>query len=347
MLGKGFVLTPDDAHALIAIDPRNADVVFPYLSGEDLNQRPGSTASRWVINFHDWSEERAAEYPAVFEIAEREVKPVRQRTKEDGSYVLRKPLPQRWWHYADKRPALYAAITHLRHVIVIARVSSTAAATLVPTKQVLHEKLVVFPTDDLGRLAMLNSTMHVAWAWKWSATMKADLQYTPSDCFETFPFPDPTDALRQAGQSLDRTRRNASSARNIGLTDLYGLVHTESETTPDIEAIRQAHIGVDRAAAKAYGWTDLDLKHGFHTTPQGDRFTITPDIQTEILDRLLELNHTRYKEEVEKGLHTPEAKRRRAAARKSKAKARAATRTPESTQEDFGDALFPQPDALF
>lgn len=348
VLGKGFVLTPDAAHTLIENDPRNADVLFPYLSGEDLNQRPGSTASRWVINFHDWPEERAAGYPPVFEIAEREVKPVRQRTKEDGSYVLRKPLPQRWWHYADKRPALYAAIADLRRVIVIARVSSTAAATLVPTQQVLHEKLVVFPTDDLGRVAMLNSTMHVAWAWKWSATMKADLQYTPSDCFETFPFPAPTDVLRQAGQRLDHARRDTSSAREIGLTDLYSLVHTESQTALDIEAIRQAHIEVDQAVAEAYGWADIDLKHGFHTTPQGERFTIAPDVQAEILDRLLELNHVRYKQELDKGLHTPEAKRRRAATRKAKAKARAASRDPQSAAKGFeDDGLFPQPDALF
>jgi hypothetical protein len=138
------------------------------------------------------------------------------------------------------------------------------------------------------------------------------------------------------------------SVRNIGLTRVYNLLHTESETAPEIEVIRRAHIEVDRAVAAAYGWTDLDLKHDFHTTPQGVRFTIAPDVQTEILDRLLELNHARYKEEVEKGLHTPEAKRRRTAARKAKAKARAAARNSSAAQEDFDDdALFADPDALF
>ncbi|WP_406726422.1 hypothetical protein WJ438_19675 [Streptomyces sp. GD-15H] len=76
------------------------------------------------------------------------------------------------------------------------------------------------------------------------------------------------------------------------------------------------------------------------------RFTIAPQIQTEILDRLLELNHARYKEELDKGLHTPEAKRRRAAARKTKA--RAAARSPQHATEGFADdGLFPDPDALF
>ncbi|MEU3253099.1 DNA methyltransferase [Streptomyces sp. NPDC006997] len=341
VLGKGFVLLPKQARALIAKNPKNAEVVFPYLNGEDLNQRPGATASKWVINFHDWPQEKAAEYAEVFAIVERDVKPERARNNN-------KQRREIWWRFTRPTVELYEAIADLEQVVVIARVSSTAAATLVPTGQVFHEKVVVFPTADIARLAALNSAMHVAWAWKWSATMKADLQYAPSDCFETYPFSDSTVALREAGQRLDQHRRSVSTARDIGLTDLYNLVHAKAETAPDIEAIRQAHVKVDQAVTEAYGWTDLDLKHGFHTTPQGVRFTIAPDVQTEILDRLLELNHARYQEEMEKGLHTPEAKRRRAAARKAKAKARAAARTPKSAPENFDDgALFPEPDALF
>ncbi|GAB2328230.1 hypothetical protein STREPTOSP366_34100 [Streptomyces variabilis] len=178
--------------------------------------------------------------------------------------------------------------------------------------------------------------------------MEGRLNYSPSDVFETFPFPSETDALTSTGETLERLQRAALPAKGIGTTGLYNLVHRKSETAQDLEAIRQAHIKVDKAVAKSYGWTDLDLKHGFHTTPQGERFTIAPDVQTEILDRLLELNHARYKEEVEKGLHTPEAKRRRAAARKAKAKARAAARKSGTAPEDFDDgALFAQPDALF
>ena len=48
---------------------------------------------------------------------------------------------------------------------------------------------------------------------------------------------------------------------------------------------------------------DLDLDHSFHETSQGIRYTIGPDARREILDRLLELNHARYAEEVAAGLH--------------------------------------------
>lgn len=45
------------------------------------------------------------------------------------------------------------------------------------------------------------------------------------------------------------------------------------------------------------------LGHDFHNTKQGIRFTISETARREVLDRLLELNHQRYAEEVAQGLH--------------------------------------------
>lgn len=341
VLGKGFVLLPKQARALIAKDPKNADVLFPYLIGKDLNQEPGAKASRWVINFHDWPKEKAAEYVDVFAIVERDVQPVRARNN-------RAARRDRWWQYAERAPYVYEAIADLERVIVIARVSKTVVPIRVPTSQVMSEQVVIFPTDSASQLAILSSSMHYWWTLKYSGDMRGDLRYAPSDVHETFPRPNESAGTCAAGEALEKAQQNAMASRSVGLTSLYNLVHTEPKTAPDIEAVRQAHVEVDQAVAEAYSWLDLDLEHGFHTTPQGVRFTIAPDVQIEILDRLLELNHARYKEEVEKGLHTPEAKRRRAAARKAKAKARAAARKSGTAPEDFDDgALFAQPDALF
>jgi hypothetical protein len=60
---------------------------------------------------------------------------------------------------------------------------------------------------------------------------------------------------------------------------------------------------MDHAVTAAYGWTDLDLGHGFHETKQGVRFTISEPARREVLQRLLKLNHERYAEEVAAGLH--------------------------------------------
>ncbi|MCT4354786.1 hypothetical protein M5362_16780 [Streptomyces sp. Je 1-79] len=348
VLGKGFILPPSTANTLISQDPRNRDVLFPYINGEDLSSRFDRSASRWVINFHDWPEERAREYPAVYEILEREVKPVRQRLKPDGTYTLRKPLPQRWWQYADKRPMLTLLMSGLGKVNAIARVSKAVIPVRLPTGQVMSEQVVVFPTDSTAELGLLSSSIHLAWIVKWGSTHETRVRYTPADVYENFPKPLDVDPIAAPGKYLETVQRKVMTDREIGVTKLYNLVHEESESSPDIQAVRRAHVTIDQAVAEAYGWTDLELKHGFYTTPQGERFTVAPDVQIEILDRLLELNHALYKEEVEKGMHTPEAKRRRAAARKAKAQARAAARDPKGASEHFDDGgLFPPSDRLF
>ncbi|MFZ4188985.1 Eco57I restriction-modification methylase domain-containing protein [Streptomyces pseudogriseolus] len=342
VLGKGFVLLPEQARALIAKDGKNKEVLFPYLIGRDLNQNPGATASRWVINFHDWPKEKAAEYSDVFSIVERDVKPERARNNN-------KQRREIWWRFTRPTTELYEAIADMEQAIVIARVSSTGIPIRVPTHQVMSEQVIVFPIEDTAQLAALSSSLHYWWAIKHSGDMRGDLRYASSDVFETFPRPNESSRLQAAGKALESAQRTAMSSREIGLTSVYKLVHLRSETAPDIEAIRKAHIEVDRAVIEAYDWTDLDLKHDFYTTSQDERFTIAPAAQTEVLDRLLELNHARYKEELDKGLHTPEAKKRRAAARKAKAKARTAGRIARQTsEEDFTDnGLFPAPDALF
>jgi hypothetical protein len=67
----------------------------------------------------------------------------------------------------------------------------------------------------------------------------------------------------------------------------------------------------------------LGLDHGFHETSQGTRFTIGPAARTEVLDRLLELNHARYAEEVARGLHRPKKGGKRGARKGEDADAQA------------------------
>ena len=90
---------------------------------------------------------------------------------------------------------------------------------------------------------------------------------------------------------------------NYGLTEFYNRFHDPNETSPDIQQLRQLHVEMDQTVATAYGWTDLDLGHGFHETKHGLRYTISEPARRQVLPRLLKLNHERYEEEVRQGLH--------------------------------------------
>lgn len=306
--GVGFTMEPKLATDLIARDPRNKNVLFPYLNGQDLNSNPDCSAKRWVINFHEWSEEKAREYPECYEQVTRLVKPDRQRHSE-------RRTRESWWRYQRPRPELKAAIAGLTRTVVITLVSKVVMPAMVPTGQVFSHMLGVFATDDTAMLALLSSAPHYWWTIERASTLETRVRYTPSDVFETLPLLDLTADMRFLGDRLDSFRRDLMLSRQAGLTTTYNLVHTRSCTDADIAELRDIHRQIDEVTVRAYGWHDLadNLGHGFHDTRQGTRYTVAPAPRREILDRLLELNHARYAEEVKAGLHNKKPSRKRAA----------------------------------
>ena len=282
--GMGFVLDSDEAQAWIAEDPRNAQVLFPYLNGEDLNSRSDCSASRWVIDFNDWAEDRAAAYKRPYDRVKEAVRPARQR---DSSKALR----DYWWQYEKRRPAMRMAIAGLDEVLVIALVSKTVMPMRVPSGQVFSNKLCVFATDSFTDQAVLSSSIHQIWAIKYSVTMRTDISYTASDVFSTLPRPPSTARLAEIGAELDTVRRETMSSRGLGLTKLYNMINDPHlADDPDVAKMRRIHVELDETVMAAYGWSDLPLEHGFHTYRQVERWTVSPAARVEILDRLLAEN---------------------------------------------------------
>jgi hypothetical protein len=320
VLGMGFVLTPEQARGLIARDPRNAEVVRPYLNGEDLNSRPDCSPSRSVIDFRDWPIERAQEYPEPYAIVDRLVRPERARNN-------RKIRRERWWQFAERAPELYRTIARLDRVLVITLVSKIVQPAFVPTGQVFSHALGVFAHDDDAHFGLLSSGFHWWWAVTRASTLETRVRYTPTDCFETFPQPVLSDAVVAAGGALDAHRAALMLDRGEGLTKTYNRVHSPAESSADIARLRELHVELDYAVRDAYGWGDLELGHDLHETRQGIRFTFEPVVRQEVLDRLLELNLERRAAEEAAGLH---------AAKKTPARRRG-RRTPAGQGTMFGD----------
>ena len=350
VLGMGFVLEPKEAQELLAKDTgiperKYSDVIFPYLNGEDLNSRPNQSPSRFVINFFDWPLRRedpaiwekldameredakkrgivepdypkqvAADYPDCLDRIERMVKPERDVQKRDA-------LRERWWHYADKRPGLYRAISGLEQCAVVSQVSSVWCVGLVPTGQILSNMLIVFAGASTTVFGIIQSAFHDIWGLRYGSTMRTDRRYAPTNGFETFPFPyvdsSKQKPLKDIGQRYHNHRRTLCLARNIGLTKTYNLFNdpaTDSDSTAvqkaqppfeDIRALRALHKELDEAVLAAYGWTDINLAHNFYRGKDAGsnlkddavRYTISPEARREILGRLLKLNNHRHAEE--------------------------------------------------
>ena len=286
VLGAGFILEPLEARAWIEAETRNAKDLFPYLSAEDLNSRPDTSAARWDIDFNHRVEEDAREYRFPYQRLVELVKPERAKNN-------RKAYRDYWWQFGEKLPALRKAIKRLEQVLVIAQVSKTLMPIRVQTGQVFSLMLVVFATDSFVDQAVLSSSMHQMWVIKYGSAMRSDPRYTPSDVFVTFPRPEPTDQLAEIGEVLDTERREIMLRRDLGLTKLYNLVNDSDitdEADQDVARMRQIHAELDYAVMHAYGWNDVDLDHGFHTYRQMTRWTVSPVARVEMLDRLLEEN---------------------------------------------------------
>jgi hypothetical protein len=302
-IGMGFVLDKDEADKLIALNTKNAEVIVPFVNGTDIASHPKQESDRFIINFRNWSAERSMAFPECWRIVQERVKPERQRKDERGEYVLRKPLPEKYWLFGDGRLDFFRSITGMHSIIVAPYTSKYITFVLQPVGLLWSEAVILFPYEDYGSFALLCSCFHVNWILEYCSSLKKDVRYLVSDGFDTFPQAERTNGCHQTGKTLDAYRRPLMIERDEGLTALYNRVHDPDEKNNDIQKLRQLHAEMDNAVAAAYGWTGLDLRHGFHETKQGVRYTISDAARREVLDRLLKLNHERYAEEVKQGLH--------------------------------------------
>lgn len=306
VLGTGFVLSPQEANLLVQTNPTNSKVIFPFLNGEDINSQPIPSPKRYIINFGEMSETEAKSYPDCYKIIKDRVYPERQ-TKDPKKYPR---MVFEWWKYWNARKELYNSIRGYDQVIVIALTSKTCAFMFVQKDIVFSHAVGVFALNKYSDFSILQSCFHVEWAWKYGSSLKGDLRYTPTDIFQTFPFPiHQHETLESQGKKYYFYRSEIMQSRQEGVTTAYNCFHNSKEKSADFVHLRDLHVEMDNAVATAYGWSDLDLGHGFHETPQGVRFTISEKARREVLARLLQLNHERYEEEARQGLHEKDKKK--------------------------------------
>ena len=272
---KGVAAPLSEMHRLIKRDFRYQEVILPYIGGEEVNTNPTHAHHRYIINFRnyplcrkdlgerwrgadedqcwkwrrrgivplDYPDPVAADWTDLLEIVEAKVKPERDIQN-------RKALRERWWHYAEKRPGLYAAIAGLDRVLVVSRVGQQAVFAFLANSSVFAESLIVFPFETHAAYCALQSRPHEIWARFFGSSMKDDLRYTPSDCFETFPFPEGWEthpALETAGREYYGFRAALMVRSNAGLTKIYNRFHDREERNPEIVKLRALHAAMDRA----------------------------------------------------------------------------------------------------
>ena len=351
--GMGFTFSDTDRkhvasplaemERLITANPRNRQVIHPYVGGEEVNASPTHAHHRYVINFRDWPLRRedvgamwsdadekqrrgwlrngivpldypervAADWPDVLRIVAERVKPYRSDLGKSAPDQVHKRL---WWCFANTRPRLNAAIARSSpdRVLAMSRHSQHPMFTFLRARMVFADSLNVFPVDSYSALCALQSRPHEIWLRFFGSSLEDRLRYTPSDCFETFPFPDrweSRDDLEGTGKAYYDHRAALMVTNDEGLTKTYNRFHDPYESSLGILTLRNLHTAMDRAVLDAYDWTDIPTDCDFFPLHPDDEHADTEDtgrtksrkyryrwpdeIQNEVLARLLDLNAKR------------------------------------------------------
>lgn len=291
VLGSGFTLTPDERESLIASSPKNAERISPYLGGEELNSSPTQSHRRYVIDFGDMSLDEAEAWPELLAIVREKVKPERDKNK-------RETRRKYWWKFGERAPKLYRAIRPLERCLATAQVTKHVCFSFMPTGITFSQKAIVFPLSEYAEFGVLQSRLHISWCWLLSSTMRSDLNYSPSDCFATFPFPaekhlSPTSPLSKIATTLYTRRADHMVTTDLGLTKTYNALKDPDNHTPEIIALRDLHVALDREVLRAYNHPEIHVPAYVGASPSElERF------EDEVLDMLFADNERQAKAEA-------------------------------------------------
>ena len=262
----------------------NSDAVKPWRNGQDLTGRASDT---WIVDFGaDMLEADATLYEKPFAHVSRIVKPEREKIRNE-------PAKRLWWLHERARGSLRKAMTGLPRFIATPRVAKHRFFVFLDATVLPDTRLnVVARADDLT-FGILSSRMHEAWSLA-NASIHGDGDeggrptYNAKSCFETFPFPDPSDwqpdvkpRIARAAKRLNDLRENwlnppewteripevtplgmASSPYPDRIIAKAGFEKDLAERTltklynQRPAWLDTAHKELDAAVAVAYGWAD-------------------------------------------------------------------------------------------
>lgn len=251
--GGPFDIPSDVAVAMLDLpnpDGRsNRDVVRPWVNGRDVT---GRSRDMWIIDFGtDMTINQAALYETPFEHVKAHVKPERDKSRTTIA---------EWWLHERRREDMREALEGLARFIVTPRVSKYRLFVWVGADTLADSATITFARDDDYFFGVLHSSVHELWARRLGTQVReaeSGFRYTPTTTFETFPFPHPTEGLRDqvaaAARDLDALRTgwlNPAGAseeelRKRTLTNLYNQRPSW---------LAQAHERLDWAVHAAYGW---------------------------------------------------------------------------------------------
>ena len=295
LIGEDFMISSTKAKAIgLGKQAGLGNHIRPYFNGKDITNKARGI---FVIDFLGLSEgDIAKRFPEAYEWLLERVKPFRDQSE-------RKQYRENWWIFAEPRKEWRTASDKLKRFIVTSMTAKHRFFVYLDASALPDQGLIPISLDDAFYLGVLSSRIHVTWALAAGGRLGVgnDPRYNKTVCFDPFPFPDPSPALKEKlralGERLDAFRKERQAAHpDLTMTAMYNVLErlraherdknaaplTQKEKRIHeqglISTLKQIHDEIDAAVFDAYQWPH-DLT------------------DEEILARLVALNRARAEEE--------------------------------------------------
>ncbi len=289
LAGRGFLLNASEAEFFLRQSAESDQIIRPYINGGELVR---GNRGRFVIDAFGWSEtDLRQRHPNIYQHLLETVKPERELNR-------RPAFKRRWWVFGEPRRTFRPALVGLSRYIGTTETAKHRIFQFLSADMTPDHMVIAIASDDSSDLAIASSRLHQTWALATGGWLGIgnDPRYSKSRCFDPFPFPDPSDDIRQqlraAGEELDALRKKALADHpDLTLTGLYNVLEKVKAGTAltdkdeDVKErglvliLKELHETIDRLTAQAYGWPE-DLS------------------DEQILERLVALNAERAREEA-------------------------------------------------
>lgn len=269
--GAGFLVTPAEAEALgLGRRPGLDDHIRSYRNGRDLTAHSRDVMA--IDLFGLSAAEVRERFPEVYQHVKLRVK----EEKDANGRVIGRDANNRasyrelWWQFGEPRKELRPALAGLQRYIATVETTKHRVFQFLDAGILPDNMLVAVALSDAFHLGVLSSRTHVVWSLQQGGTLEDRPRYSKSLCFDPFPFPDATEAqkqaIREAADALDALRKDVL-ARHPGLTltRLYNVREAILAGRPlsaaeaDIRdrglvlILNEHHEAIDEAVAAAYG----------------------------------------------------------------------------------------------
>lgn len=256
---EGFLLEPHIARQMIAQNPRNRDVLFPYLIADDLIGQKNSQPTRWVIDFGQRDIFAAQSYKKPFaQVQNRVLETVQANADKEKQQSGKTVGPRQshlnnWWKFWRPRNEMLSRIAQLPRYIACGRVTKRPIFEFVSSDIRPNDAIMVFALSDDYSFGILQSSTHWVWFTARCSTMKGDFRYTSDSVWDTFVWPQtPTlaqvERVAQAAKTLRLLRRDIMQKSDLSLREVGRILDK-----PGKNPLRDAQDLLDRAVRDAYG----------------------------------------------------------------------------------------------